>query len=58
VTVQELIDKLVKFPSTHEVVITDGYEANCYGGDFAVQLFNDGDSEVVDIGIGGCLQRG
>lgn len=53
-TVQELIDKLKKFPPTHEVVITDGFEAYCYGGDFAVELFNDGDTEVVDIGIGGC----
>jgi hypothetical protein len=38
-----------------EVLITDGFDARCYQGDFVVQAFEDIDSKTyADIGIGGC----
>ena len=39
-----------------EVLVTDGFQARCYRGDYNVQMWQeDGDGEVfVDIGIGGC----
>jgi hypothetical protein len=53
-TVGELVSILKKFDSKTEVVVTDGYEALCYRGQYEVQLFQDDDGKyVVDIGIGG-----
>lgn len=38
-----------------DVLITDGYQARCYRGDYAVMRWIDDDGNyVVDIGIGGC----
>jgi hypothetical protein len=38
-----------------EVLITDGFQAGCYRGDFAVEVYEDIDGTIyADIGIGGC----
>jgi hypothetical protein len=38
-----------------EVLITDGFQARCYRGDFAVEVYEDIDGTIyADIGIGGC----
>jgi hypothetical protein len=37
-----------------EVLITDGFDARCYRGDFAVQSWQEDGKMFVDIGIGGC----
>lgn len=40
------------------VLITDGYNAQCYNGDYAVEKFVSEINEVfVDIGIGGTLEQ-
>jgi hypothetical protein len=52
--VSELIQKLQQLDPNKEVIITDGYECNCYRGDFTVVEFDDTYDSFVDIGIGGC----
>ena len=38
-----------------EVLVTDGFRAQCYRGDFEVDIFIDVDGYTsIDIGIGGC----
>lgn len=38
-----------------EVLITDGYSAACYRGDYCIQIFEDG-AHFIDIGIGNCRE--
>lgn len=41
-----------------EVLITDGFQANCYRGDYEIIEWSDDDGKMcVDIGIGGCLEE-
>lgn len=41
-----------------ELLVTDGYEAICYRGDYAVALWKDLDGTAyADIGIGGCREE-
>jgi hypothetical protein len=52
--VKELIKKLECFDPELEVTITDGFEALCYHTNGCeIALFEDGNSKVVDVGIGG-----
>lgn len=54
-TTAEMITKLMLYPPDAEVKITDGFNSQCYAGNFEFQLFQDTDGfECVDIGIGGC----
>lgn len=40
-----------------EVLITDGFECNCYRGDYEIIEWQEDDgSMTVDIGIGGCKE--
>ena len=40
-----------------EVLITDGYQAACYRGNFALQSWTDDAFKMyIDIGIGDCLE--
>lgn len=48
-TNKKFIEALSKFPEDMEVVITDGWEARCYYGDFELKEFEG----TIDIGIGG-----
>jgi hypothetical protein len=58
--VSELIKKLqdqLDVVGDVEVLITDGFQAECYRGDYAVELFVDVDGySFIDIGIGGCAE--
>lgn len=47
--VKDLIEKLSKFDSDKEVMISDGYKCNSYKGEFKIKEFEG----EVDIGIGG-----
>ena len=41
-----------------EVLVTDGYNAFCYRGEYSVARFVcDGGEIVADIGIGGCIEK-
>lgn len=56
-TVADLLKELERCPRDLEVLITDGWAARGYRGDFQVQPFVDCDGTVyIDIGIGGCLE--
>lgn len=60
--VSELIKKLQQMQSEVgdvDVTITDGYEALCYYGEFAVIKFFDHQTcqMTIDIGIGGTRQE-
>jgi hypothetical protein len=56
----EFILKLEKFKEAHgdlEVLITDGYKANCYKGNYEFNLYQDNNNQwCLDIGIGGLLE--
>lgn len=39
-----------------EVLITDGYSAACYHGDYDITPCFVDNSMTIDIGIGGCLE--
>jgi len=54
--VSNLIEKLQRVQNEIgdvEVKITDGFDGECYGGDFYVGAFEFDDDKFVDIGIGG-----
>jgi hypothetical protein len=54
--IKELIHFLKDFSEDTEVIITDGYNCNCYSGKFQLQEWKDYDGKIkVDIGVGGCL---
>ena len=59
--IDEFISKLIEIESEHgnlEVLITDGYEAVGYRGDFVIQLYPDFDqTKYVDIGLGGLKEH-
>jgi hypothetical protein len=43
-----------------EVLVTDGFDARCYRGDYEIIAFDaafEGDGFLIDIGIGGCLEE-
>ena len=58
--VSELIKKLQKLQEQvgdAEVLITDGFQQECYRGDYAVEVFIDPDGySFIDIGIGGLAE--
>lgn len=55
--VGELKAALAAYPDDYEVLVTDGFQCQCYRGDFMVELFVDCDGySFVDIGIGGCAE--
>ena len=58
--VSELIRKLEMYKNEVgdvDVLITDGYDARCYRGDYAVHAWLDDDGQMtIDIGIGGTLE--
>lgn len=40
-----------------EVLITDGFLANCYRGDYDIVAWDEDNGQMcIDIGIGGCLE--
>lgn len=40
-----------------EVLVTDGFDALCYRGDYEIVMFEDDNGAMVaDIGIGGCRE--
>lgn len=52
--VKELIERLSEFDPNMEVVISDGYDAIFYAGEFVIEEF-EGD---LDIGVGGLRVEG
>ena len=56
--VSEMIAKLqqtMEQTGDVDLLVTDGFQAECYRGDFAVEVFVDCDGySFIDIGIGGC----
>ena len=56
----EMIAELQALVDEHgdcELLVTDGYQAECYRGDFATELFVDCNGyKFIDIGIGGCRE--
>lgn len=54
--VKDLIRELSQYDPELEVLVTDGYDCNCYRGEYSVTLFKD-DCEYVDIGVGGCREE-
>jgi hypothetical protein len=59
--VETLINKLqalLKQEGNVEVLVTNGFECECYRGEYAVEIFEDVDgSRYVDIGIGGLNEK-
>lgn len=59
--VSELIRKLEMYQvavGDVDVLITDGYDARCYRGEYGVHAWLDDDGEMtIDIGIGGTLEQ-
>lgn len=58
--ISEMIEYLQVLQSQigdQEVLITDGFNARCYRGDYSIVKYTDIDGTVyADIGIGGCLE--
>lgn len=57
--VSELIYKLELYRNELgdvDVLITDGFQAACYRGDYEVVPWQEDDQWYIDIGIGGCLE--
>jgi hypothetical protein len=58
--ISEIISKLQKLQSEigdTQVLVTDGFDAVCYRGDYEIAKWQDDDGRmVVDIGIGGCRE--
>ena len=55
--VSEMIKILSHYPDSMEIIITDGFQGNCYSGEYSITEFEDIDGQVyVDIGIGGQLK--
>ena len=56
----ELIAKLSKIMAESgdlEVLVTDGFNAQCYRGNYEVVKWQEDDGQwCVDIGIGGCAE--
>lgn len=55
--IAEMIEKLKALHAelgNVEVLITDGFRANCYRGTYEIISWQDEDCMAVDIGIGGC----
>lgn len=54
----DMIEKLTKLQKEFgnvPVLITDGYNVNCYRGEYEIVALVDFDGQnAVDIGIGGC----
>jgi len=56
--VSEMIKILSDYPDSMEVLITDGFQGNCYRGEYSITEFEDVNGKVyVDIGIGGLLEN-
>ena len=57
----ELVEQLLKIYKQHgdvEVLMTDGYNVQCYRGDYQVQAWQDDNGIwTADIGIGGCNEE-
>ena len=58
--VSELIAHLERYQAELgdvEVLITDGFNAECYRGDYDIEPWQDDDGKwCIDIGIGGCKE--
>lgn len=58
--VSEMIAKLQKLQDEigdATVLVTDGFDALCYRGEYEIVKWQDDDGQmVVDIGIGGCRE--
>lgn len=58
--INEFISQLENFRDAYgnlEVLITDGYEARCYKGQYEFTLHQNNDNQkCLDIGIGGLLE--
>lgn len=55
--VSEMIKILSQYPDSMEIIITDGFQGNCYCGEYSITEFEDIDGQVyVDIGVGGQLE--
>lgn len=56
----EFISQLENFRNAYgnlEILITDGYEAKCYKGQYEFTLYQDTNNQwCLDIGIGGLLE--
>ena len=59
--VSEMISRLEQYQAELgdvEVLITDGYNSECYRGNYAIEPWQDDDSQwCIDIGIGGCKEE-
>lgn len=56
--VSEMIKLLSQYPDSMEVLVTDGFQGNCYRGEYGLKEFIDIDGKVyVDIGVGGLLEN-
>ena len=57
-TKQDILRFLAKYEDDTEILVTDGFEALCYCGDFALQEWKTEDGKItVDIGVGGCREN-
>lgn len=58
--ISEMVERLQALQEQNgdlELLITDGFNAECYRGDYEVCLFMDIDNKIyADIGIGGCKE--
>lgn len=58
--ISEMIAQLEKFQrelGDVEVLVTDGFNAECYRGNYEIVKWHDDDGQwCVDIGIGGCKE--
>ena len=56
----DMIEKLTKLQKEFgnvPVLITDGYNFNCYRGEYEICSWLDNDKNIcVDIGVGGCKE--
>lgn len=57
--ISEMISRLTQLQTQigdAEVLITDGFDAQCYRGEYEIVSYEDDGIMVADIGIGGCKE--
>ena len=59
--VSQMIERLISLRDQLgdvEVLVTDGFDARCYRGDYEIIKWQEDDGQwCVDIGIGGCREE-
>lgn len=57
--ISDVVAALEKIQREHgdvEVLVTDGFDARCYRGEYEIRAWDEDGVMCADIGIGGCGQ--